>query len=32
MSIATTCIGAYPKPDYIDIGNFAETGAADATI
>ncbi len=29
MSITTTCIGAYPKPDYIDIGNFAETGEAD---
>ena len=25
MAISTTCIGAYPKPDYIDIGNFAET-------
>ncbi|MEM7562577.1 MAG: cobalamin-independent methionine synthase II family protein [Pseudomonadota bacterium] len=25
MSILTTCIGAYPKPEYIDIGNFAET-------
>lgn len=25
MSITTTCIGAYPKPDYIEIGNFAET-------
>ncbi|CAD7846512.1 MAG: hypothetical protein [Olavius algarvensis Gamma 3 endosymbiont] len=25
MSIRTTCIGAYPKPDYIEIGNFAET-------
>jgi methionine synthase II (cobalamin-independent) len=29
MSIATTCIGAYPKPDYVEIGNFAETGAPD---
>jgi 5-methyltetrahydropteroyltriglutamate--homocysteine methyltransferase len=29
MSITTTCIGAYPKPDYIEIGNFAETGEAD---
>ena len=29
MSIATTCIGAYPKPGYVEIGNFAETGAAD---
>ena len=29
MSIATTCIGAYPKPDYVAIGNFAETGAPD---
>jgi 5-methyltetrahydropteroyltriglutamate--homocysteine methyltransferase len=25
MSILTTCIGAYPKPGYIDIGNFSET-------
>jgi 5-methyltetrahydropteroyltriglutamate--homocysteine methyltransferase len=29
MAILTTCIGAYPKPDYIDIGNFAETEAQD---
>jgi 5-methyltetrahydropteroyltriglutamate--homocysteine methyltransferase len=29
MRITTTCIGAYPKPGYVDIGNFAETGAAD---
>jgi len=32
MSITTTCIGAYPKPDYIEIGNFAETGAAVADL
>ena len=25
MSLATTCIGAFPKPDYVAIGNFAET-------
>ncbi len=25
MSLETTCIGAYPKPDYVAIGNFAET-------
>ncbi len=25
MGITTTCIGAYPKPDYVAIGNFAET-------
>ncbi len=25
MSLQTTCIGAYPKPDYVAIGNFAET-------
>ncbi|MDH3387731.1 MAG: cobalamin-independent methionine synthase II family protein [Gammaproteobacteria bacterium] len=25
MTIRTTCIGAYPKPDYIAIGNFTET-------
>ncbi|MEM7292850.1 MAG: cobalamin-independent methionine synthase II family protein [Pseudomonadota bacterium] len=31
MSILTTCIGAYPKPDYIDIGNFAETANQDET-
>ena len=29
MTITTTCIGAYPKPDYLDIGNFAETGDDD---
>ncbi len=29
MSITTTCIGAYPKPDYVAIGNWAETGAPD---
>lgn len=32
MSIRTTCIGAYPKPDYIEIGNFAETGQQDSGI
>lgn len=32
MSIATTCIGAYPKPDYIEIGNFAETEEQDEGI
>ncbi len=30
MKIRSTCIGAYPKPDYIEIGNFAETEAQDA--
>ncbi|MCP4982896.1 MAG: hypothetical protein GY935_20665 [Gammaproteobacteria bacterium] len=29
MSITTTCIGAYPKPDYVEIGNFAETEQQD---
>ena len=29
MKIRSTCIGAYPKPDYIDIGNFAETEEQD---
>jgi hypothetical protein len=29
MAIRTTCIGAYPKPDYIEIGNFAETEEQD---
>jgi len=31
MKITTTCIGAYPKPDYIDIGNFAETEDQDSS-
>ena len=30
MRITTTCIGAYPKPDYIEIGNFAETRDQDS--
>ena len=30
MSIPTTCIGAYPKPAYIDINNFQETKDQDA--
>lgn len=25
MAITTTCIGAYPKPDYLAIGNFIES-------
>jgi 5-methyltetrahydropteroyltriglutamate--homocysteine methyltransferase len=29
MTITTTCIGAYPKPGYITIGNFAETSEQD---
>ncbi len=29
MPVTTTCIGAWPKPDYVAIGNFAETGEAD---
>ena len=29
VSITTTCIDAYPKPDYVEIGNFAETGTPD---
>ena len=32
MSIRTTCIGAYPKPDYIEIGNFAESAQQDAGV
>jgi len=32
MAIRTTCIGAYPKPDYIDIGNFAETAQQDDSV
>ena len=31
MKITTTCIAAYPKPDYIDIGNFAETEDQDSS-
>ena len=27
MTIRTTCIGAYPKPDYINVGNWSETEA-----
>ena len=32
MAITTTCIGAYPKPDYVEIGNFAETELQDDAI
>lgn len=32
MAIRTTCIGAYPKPDYIEIGNFAETEDQDDSV
>lgn len=32
MAITTTCIGAFPKPDYIEIGNFAETETQDAGV
>ena len=32
MAITTTCIGAYPKPDYVEIGNFAETEVQDESI
>jgi len=28
MGIQTTCIGAYPKADYINIGNWSESEAA----
>ena len=28
MGIQTTCIGAYPKPDYINIGSWSESEAA----
>jgi 5-methyltetrahydropteroyltriglutamate--homocysteine methyltransferase len=27
MTIKTTCIGAFPKPDYINVGNWSETQA-----
>ncbi len=30
MTIRSTCIGAYPKPGYVEIGNFAETEEQDA--
>ena len=32
MTITTTCIGAYPKPDYVEIGNFTETEIQDDSI
>jgi hypothetical protein len=32
MTIRTTCIGAYPKPDYIEIGNFVETDEQDDSV
>ena len=32
MAIRTTCIGAYPKPDFIEIGNFAETEDQDDSV
>jgi len=32
MTIRTTCIGAYPKPGYIEIGNFAESEEQDASV
>jgi 5-methyltetrahydropteroyltriglutamate--homocysteine methyltransferase len=32
MTLGTTCIGAYPKPDYIEIGNFAESEEQDASV
>jgi len=32
MTIRTTCIGAYPKPDYIEISNFAETDEQDDSV
>ena len=28
MGIQTTCIGAYPKPDYINIGDWSESASA----
>ena len=32
VHIKTTCIGAYPKPNYIDIGNFAEIREQDDSV
>ncbi len=32
MGITITCIGAYPKPGYIKIGNFAETDQQDDSV
>ena len=26
MAIETTCIGAYPKPSYLRVGNWSESG------
>ena len=31
MTIKTTCIGAYPKPDFIHDGNWSESGGDDDT-
>lgn len=31
MSITTTCIGAFPKPDYITTGNWSESDDQDTT-
>lgn len=31
MAITTTCIGAYPKPDYLAIGNFIESEVQDGS-
>lgn len=31
MAITTTCIGAYPKPDYLAIGNFVESEVQDGS-
>ena len=32
MAIKTTCIGAYPKPDYLAIGNFIESDVQDGGV
>ena len=31
MAIKTTCIGAYPKPDYLRVTNWSETGETGET-
>lgn len=31
MAIETTCIGAYPKPSYLNVGTMAETEGNDAS-
>ncbi len=32
MTIKTTCIGAFPKPDYISVTNWSESGEQDCGL